>query len=343
MTSIPQIRRPASHILRRRKVARLGAWLLSLTVSGPALAAGTAAGTDIQNIASATFDTAGGPVTVNSNTVSIKVDELLDVTVVTTDPGDIITNPGKSGNVQSFRITNTGNGDEAFVLTANIANGGDDFDPVFQQIVIDSNDNGLYDAVDDAVYIAGSASPVILPDQSKIFFVITTTPTGIANGSRANVSIAAAAVTGTGVAGTAFAGQGQGGGDAVVGSTGADGTASSFLAVQSASLNFVKSVAIADPFGGQRAVPGAVVTYSLLATVTGAGALNNLSITDLIPTGSAYQTESMTLKSSPGPETALSDVADADAGTFNGTGITVSLGNVPAGETRTVTFKVVIQ
>lgn len=343
MTSILQKNRPWAITPHNRRVARCGVWLLLLSTTAPAFAAGTVAGTDIQNVASATFDTASGPVTVNSNTVSIKVDELLDVTVVTTDPGDIATNPGKTGNVQSFRVTNTGNGNEAFALTANTANGGDDFDSTLQQIVIDSNDNGLYDAGVDTVYVAGSNDPVISPDQSKVIFVITTTPMSVANGARANVSITAAAVTGTGTAGTAFAGLGQGGGNAVVGTTGGDGTASSFLAVQSVSLTFAKSAAILDPFGGQRAVPGAVVTYSLVATVTGAGTVNNLTITDPIPAGSAYRTESMTLQSSAAAATALTDAADADAGTFSSTGIAVAVGNVPAGETRTVTFKVVIQ
>lgn len=343
MTSIPKIESQWAVRLHSKKAACVACSILLLSTGAPSFAAGTVAGTDIQNIASATFDTANGPITVNSNTVSIKVDELLDVTVMTTDAGDIITNPGKSGNIQSFRITNTGNGDEAFVLTANTANGGDDFDPTLQQIVIDSNNNGVYDAGVDVVYVAGSNDPVVAPDQSQTVFVVTSTPAGVANSNRANVSLAAAALTGTGTPGTALAGQGQGGGNAVVGSTGGNGTANGFLAVQSTSLSFVKSVAIADPFGGTQPVPGAIVTYSLVATVTGAGTLNNLNITDPIPAGSAYQTESITLQSASAPVTVLTDAADADAGTFNGTGIAVSVGNVPAGETRTVTFKVVIQ
>ena len=343
MSSIIQIHRaPKLAMPCAAATARLCTTFLLLAASAPAFAAGTVAGTDIQNTASATFDTAGGPVTLTSNTVIIKVDELLDVSVVSTDPGDVVTNPGRTGNVQSFRVSNTGNGDEAFALTVNTANGGDDFDPVFQQIVIDSNDNGVYDAGVDAVYVAGSNDPVIAPDQSKTVFVITSTPLGMANGARANVSLAAAAVTGTGAPGTSFAGLGQGGGDAVAGATGADGIASGFLAVQATSLTLVKSATIADPFGGQRTVPGAVVTYRLVATVSGAGTLSNLTITDPIPSGSAYQTGSMTLQTSSGPAATLTDAADADAGLFNGTRIAVSAGNVTAGESRTVTFKVVI-
>ncbi len=343
MTRLFEIHRGPTLALPCGMATRFCGSLLLFCVSAPALAAGTVAGTDIENIASATFDTAGGPVTLASNTVSIKVDELLEVTVANTDPGDVVTNPGKTGNIQSFRMTNTGNGNEAFTLTVNTANGGDDFDPTLQQIVIDSNDNGVYDAGVDVVYVAGSNDPILAPDQSKTVFVITTTPIGTVNGARASLSLTAAAVTGTGTPGTSFAGQGQGGGSAVAGSTGGDGTASGFLAVQSASLTLAKSATIADPFGGQRAVPGAIITYRLIATVSGAGALSNLTITDPIPAGSAYQNESMTLQTSSSAAVALTDSADADAGTFNGTRIAVAAGNVPAGETRTVTFLVVIE
>ena len=107
---------------------------LLFAIAHPAEAAGTLAGTDIENIASATCDTPSGPVTVQSNTVIIKVDELLDVAEASTDSGNRNTAPGFVGNVLAYRVTNTGNGDEAFALTANTNNGGDDFDPTFQKI-----------------------------------------------------------------------------------------------------------------------------------------------------------------------------------------------------------------
>lgn len=309
-----------------------------LTVSSPAFAAGTLAGTDIDNIAEATYDTPSGPITIKSNLVRIKVDELLDVTVLTTDPGDITTAPGTTGNVQTFRITNTGNGEEAFRLTANTGIGGDDFDPALTQIVLDSNGNGVYDPGVDTVYVAGSNDPMLQPEQSIIAFVITSTPVSVTNGNRGTTGLLAVAVTGSGAPGTSFAGAGQGGGNAVVGTTGADADANSFLVAQAASLALVKSATILDPFGGNRPVPGAVITYSLVATVSGAGTLNNVVLTDPIPVGTVYRPGSMTHDAA-----ALTDAADSDAGNFNGTRISVVSGNVPAGQTRTVTFKTVIQ
>ena len=320
-----------------RTAVRAVLFFTPLAVATPAWAAGTIAGTDIQNIASATYDGGSGPVTIQSNTVTIRVDELLDVTVASTDPGDIITSPGATGNVQTFRITNTGNGSEAFALTANVANGGDDFDPTLQQIVIDTNGNGVYDPGVDDVYVAGTNDPVLAPDQSRVVFVITSTPAGVVDTNRASVGLTAAAVTGTGAPGTNFPGAGQGGGNAVVGTTGADSTANGFLAVQAASVSLLKSASILDPFGGNRPVPGAIVTYSLVATVSGSGTLNNLVVTDPIPVGSQYQAGSITLEAA-----TLTDAVDADAGDYNGTRISVAAGNVPAGQTRTITFRVLI-
>ena len=112
---------------------------------------------------------------------------------------------------------------------------------------------------------------------------------------------------------------------------------SASLVNSASSVALLKSATILDPFGGNRPVPGAVITYSLVATVSGTGTMNNLVITDPIPAGSQYQAASITLEAA-----ALTDAADADAGRFTGTSISVAAGNVPAGQTRTVTFKVLI-
>lgn len=325
--------------------SRLVAGTASATLCGIALlayapaahAAGTVAGTNIQNIASASYDTPEGTVQVNSNTNIVRVDELLNVTVDNTDPGDVITSPGATSNVQTFRITNTGNGSEAFTLSAITANGGDDFDPTLVQIVIDDGD-GVYEPGQDTVYTAGSNDPVLTPDQSRVIFIITSTPAAATNGNRAEVSLRAVAVTGSGPAGTVFAGAGQGGGDAVVGLTTANARDSSFLAVHTATVNLNKTATIVDPFGGTNALPGAVITYTLTADVTGTGTLSNLAISDPIPSGTTYETGTITLQGA-----GLTDAADADAGNYNGTRVRVVLGNVAAGQTRTVTFKVKIQ
>jgi hypothetical protein len=323
----------------------LGALLTTVAVlvlAPAAHATGTLAGTDIQNIATATYDNGSGPVEVQSNPVTINVDELLDVTLTNTDPGDIATTNGATNEVLTYRVTNNGNGPEAFSLTPTVAVGGDNFDPTLSQVVLDTNGNNVYDPGVDTVYVAGTNDPILNPDQGITVFVLTNVPGPQANGDRADVRLTAAALTGTGTPGTSFAGLGEGGGNAVVGSSGADAEDIGTLLVESATVSLTKSATVLDPFGGTTSVPGSVITYTLVASVTGSGSLPNLAITDPTPVGTQYVVSSITLDSGAGAA-ALTDAADADAGNFNGTRVLVSLGTVPAGQTRTVTFKARIQ
>lgn len=304
--------------------------------AAPAKAVGTTAGTTISNTATATYDDPGGnPVSVPSNQVDIRVDELLDVTVATADPGDVVVTPGSTNQVLSFTVTNNGNGDEAFRLTPTSTVGGDQFDPTTTSVVLDSNGNGVYDAGVDTVYRPGSNDPVLAPDASIRVFVLSSIPAGSNDLDRGIVELSAAAVTGTGAPGTIFAGQGQGGGDAVVGATGADGTDRGRYVVQNATISFVKSAQVSDPFGGTTSVPGSIITYTLVATISGAGTLTNAAISDPIPVGTTYQNGSLTLEGA-----ALSDAADSDAGSFAANAIAVTLGSVSGGQTRTITFRV---
>ncbi len=304
--------------------------------SSSANAAGTVAGTTISNTATATYtDPGGNPQTANSNQIDITVDELLNVTVATADPGPVAVTPGAANQVLSFTVTNTGNGSEAFDLSTTTAIGGDQFDPATTSIVIDTNNNGVYDAGVDTVYTAGSNDLTLSPDESKRVFVLSTIPGGTVDLDRGDLDLTAIARTGTGAPGTIVAGQGQGGGDAVVGTTGADGVDRGAYVVQTATMTFVKSASVLDPFGGSKSVPGSIVTYTLVATVSGTGTLGNLAIGDTVPANTTYQAGTITMQGSP-----MTDAPDADAGLFASNAVTVQLGSVAGGQIRTVTFKV---
>lgn len=327
-------RRSFAHVLCG--AAALPALLIALGVPQMASATGTRAGTLINNTATATYDEGGPTIQVNSNTSSLRVDELVDTIVTWGNPSDVITTPGATSQVLTYQVTNTGNGQEAFTL-ATVANiGGDQYDPTVNQIVID-NGNGTYEPGIDTIYTPGSNDPVLTPDQSITVFVISTTPAGVTDGNRGGVRLTATSTTGTGAPGTSFAGQGEGGGDAVIGTTGGDGADEGYYRVSAATVALVKSASVSDPFGGSDALPGATITYTIVATVTGGGSLNNLTINDTTPTGSTYKPGSITLGG-----TSLTDAADADAGRFNSNAIAVALGTVAGGQTRTVTFQVTI-
>jgi uncharacterized repeat protein (TIGR01451 family) len=306
--------------------------------AAPADAAGTAAGTAISNVATATYDLPnGGSGTIQSNTVTLKVDELIDVTVAWRDPSDVLGAAGAAAQVLSFTVTNGGNGTEAFGL-GTVANlGGDDFDPTIGAVILDTNGNGAYDPGVDTVYVAGANDPQLAPDQSVTVFVLSTLPLAANDGNRGRAQLTATSKKGTGTPGTSFAGLGQGGGNAVVGATGGKGLADGWYKVQKAAVAFVKSAAVADPFGGTTQVPGAIITYTLAATISGTGSLANLKVSDTVPAGTTYKPGSITLDGA-----VLTDAADGDAGTFSSSGIAVSLGTVASGATRTITFKVKI-
>ncbi|HET9708327.1 MAG TPA: hypothetical protein VFP39_08490 [Gemmatimonadales bacterium] len=304
--------------------------------AAPALAGGVTAGTLIKNTATAEFDEAGTPRTVNSNTVTVRVDELLDVTVTSLDTGPVSARRGDA--VLTFELTNQGNGPEAFRLTPEAAVAGNDFDVTIRAVAIDSNNNGTYEDGIDQVLTTPLTTPVLAADARLTVFVLVTVPDSATDGQTSNVALAAQAVTGTGAPGTTFAGAGVDGSDAVVGTTGALATARGALVSAIASVQLVKSVSLRDPFGGSSAVPGATATFTIEANVSGSGSVANLVVTDIIPAGTTYVPGSLALDAG-----ALSDAADADVGTASDTdGIRVTIGDAPAGSRRAVTFKVTI-
>ncbi len=317
------------------RVAPLIVASATITFAEPAQAAGTAAGTTISNTATATYTDAGGAtVSVPSNQVNVRVDELLNVTVATADPGDIAALPGATSQALSFTVTNTGNGTEAFRLTPINAIGGDAFDPTTTSLVID-NGNGVYDPGIDIVYAAGSNDPILAPDTSVRIFVLSTVPASATDGQRGQTDLTATAVTGSGAPGTSFAGQGQGGGDAVIGLSTALGRDRGYYIVSAATVAFLKSASVLDPFGGTKPVPGAIITYTLVATVSGTGTLANLAASDPMPASTTYVPGSITSQS-----VAITDLTDSDAGEFAANKVLIRFGTVPGGQTRTVTFKV---
>lgn len=312
------------------------ALIAAMTFATPGFATGTRAGTVIDNTATATYDEGGTPVQVDSNLNSLTVDELLDTVVVWDDGADVATTPGATGGALTFTITNTGNGEEAFLLTTISTLGGDDYDPTSVTIVIDDGD-GVYEPGIDTVYVAGAGNPMLDPDETITVFVIANTPGGLSDGDRGGIQLTASAVTGTGTPGTSFTGQGEGGGDAVVGTTGADGDDDGYFQVAAATVSLAKSATVVDPFGTSNAVPGSTITYQIVATTTGTGSLPNLVINDAIPAGTTFVPGSIRLGG-----TTLTDASDADAGRFASNSISVALGTVAGGQTRTVTFQVTI-
>ncbi|WP_260583092.1 hypothetical protein [Sphingopyxis sp. PET50] len=201
---------PVGGALHRYRIPAISTLALAMALALPlqADAAGTRAGSTISNTASASFDTGGGTQTIDSNQVDLRVDELLDVTVDSSDPADVPTTPGATAQLLTFSVTNSGNGEESFALSTIANGGGDDYDPAVTQIYIDNGD-GVFDANTDTLYTPGANDPTLDPDESVTIFVLSTTPGTVADGNRGTVSLVAASKTGTGTPGTSFAQPGR--------------------------------------------------------------------------------------------------------------------------------------
>lgn len=310
---------------------------LSITaLAGSAQAAGVAAGTLIQNTATATYNTGTSTGNVQSNTVSVKVDQLLDVAVAGLNSSPVTAT--STAAVLTYSVTNTGNGTDSFNLTADPAVSGNNFNGVVQGVYLDTNGNGQYDPGIDTLVATGGPSSPIAEDGSVKVFVVVSLPAGATDAQASQVKLTATSVIGSGNPGTLFAGKGQGGSDAVVGSSRATRSALDSIIASLATVSLAKTAAIVDQFAGTAPVPGATVTYTIVAHVTGSGTAEGVHVADVIPANTSYQTGTLTLNG-----TTLSDAVDGDAGTASATGIDVALGNVLGGASdKTVTFKVKI-
>jgi uncharacterized repeat protein (TIGR01451 family) len=325
----------AYHLLstgrRTARLARLTALTAAIALAVPG-AAMTPAGTTIRNIAQIAYDLDGKAAALDSNAVDLRVDELIELAVEPAPAcaGQTATD-GKT--VIGFRLTNRGNGREAFIPEAPTVEGGD-FVP--EALVADSNRDGCYDPAVDAVIPVGGKTPELAPGDSIVLFVV-----GTYHQTVGTVRVRVKSSTGVGTTGTVIGGAGDDGSDAVMGVAGGTvegepGTPEKREAPLVASL--VKSQSVRAPDGSERALRGAIITYRIEGRFTGNGVATDVAIADPIPAGTAYVPGSLTLD-----DGALSDGADRDAGAFDGNAIAVKLGGVVAPAVRTVSFQVRIQ
>ena len=312
-----------------------------LALSSKADAAGTPAGTVITNTATITFDLAGTPLSLDSNTTTITVVERLDVSVTLQSPQTLVA-ANDTNRALLFTVANTGNGNEVFQLAIDSALPGDDFDPVpaVPAIYFDTDSSGDFNAGDQA-YTPGVNDPVLAADETVDVFLVNGIPGTVANSDTGLSQLTASAVTGTGAPGTEYAGQGDGGVDAIVGSSGATAADIGEYLVSDVLISVVKAQLVSDPFGGADPIPGATITYTITVEVQSSGTATGSVLRDAVPTYTTYVPNSLTLNAG-----ALSDASDADAGeldTSTTPTVIVRLGDLTQADgAQTVVFQVTI-
>jgi uncharacterized repeat protein (TIGR01451 family) len=289
----------------------------------------------------------GGSAQSDTASDSFDVLEVIDCVATWQDAANVPVNTPHSDRVLTLQLTNTGNGPEDFRLAANAAVAGDNFNPSVQDLYLESNGApGLQmsGATPDTIYAGTDIT--LAADGIQLCYIVSTIPGGLAVGNIGRVELLADAQT-PGAAGSApgteLANAGAGGIDAIVGTTSADGSATGAYEVSFAAVALAKSIAqIADPYGGDRPYPGAVVTYRLTVDVTGSGTAEAIVITDTIPADMTYVAGSMQLD---GVAQTDADDAPADTSDFGVTTantITVNLGDTVAPATRIIEFDTTI-
>jgi uncharacterized repeat protein (TIGR01451 family) len=314
---------------------------LCCVFSGPALAAGTAVGTVIENTANISYDLAGTPLTLQSNTTTIVVAERINVTTTLLSPQTLVS-ANDVNQALLFTVTNTGNGFEAFELAIDSNIAGSDFNPVpaVPAIYFDTDGSGDFSAGDQA-YTLGVNDPLLAPDASINVFLVNNIPGTVVNSNIGRSQLTATSVTGSGAPGTVFANQGDGGVNAVIGTTGGTAADVGEYLVSDVLISVIKSQLVTDPTGGSEPIPGATLTYTITVEVTSTGVATASTISDPVPTFTSFVPGSITLNGA-----GISDAADADAGELDSSGaatVVVRLGDLTQADgIQTIVFQVTI-
>ncbi|TEU25583.1 beta strand repeat-containing protein [Alkanindiges illinoisensis] len=291
---------------------------IAVVVGGLALvpaahAAAPLAGTNISNIASASYnDAAGRTQTVTSNEVKTTVIQVASFTLA----ADRTTTSNPNGQVSLVHtLTNTGNGTDTFTInTANI--GGDNFDFATIQVYLDANGDGV---ADNTTNLAGQ-TVTLTAGQSVNLIVVTTTPAVATSGQNGKLTISATSKVAVDAA------------DSVTQKTNTDTvnvTANAVIQVtKSASVSAVKS--------------GDTIEYTLTYKNTGNTTATDVTLTDVIPANLTYTAGTAVWS---GSGTNLTDAADTDGYDFNITQagrLTFKIPSVAANTTGTLKFKVTV-
>lgn len=270
-------------------------FICALTAMAPkwAMAAGTLSGTDISNKATLNYKVGGiDQTSVDSNTVTFKVDNKVNVTVTNTGGATVVS--GSTRQALAFTVVNTGNTAQRYALSTSHVSG---ITLTNVAIYKDNNADGQWDAGDTLYADAGTFGDVA-PDGELKILVVGDVPLSATNGQTAVYNLVATTVNaGTTTETTQTAGADDPNTVDVVfadvngsddnnrdGKHSARGT----YTVQTAALAVAKTAAVySDPFNGTtdpKAIPGAVVTYTITITNNGAASATDVAITDSLDT-----------------------------------------------------------
>ncbi len=304
------------------RLARLGLALMALgAMAAPAAAQAPAANATIGNQAIATYENAvGETIEVRSNLVETTVNQVAGVTVV----ADQTKNVAIGGKVFfPHTITNNGNGADTYTVGAVDDNGIGDFDITAANISIypDADTDGVPDTLTPI-----TVTPSIAAGGVYGVVIEVNVPTTVAAGESESITLTATSQT-----------------DGTVSDTSQD----TIVITGNAIIDLTKSMTPAT------VSPGDTVTVTLSYQNNGLADATTVTISDALPSGLTYVTNSATWSDAVG--TSLTDVDDGAEATngvnntlaldFNVTAantVTAVINSVPAGRSATITFEATV-
>jgi hypothetical protein len=298
-----------------------------------AFAKGVSAGTVIQNRATLSFSLEGDTFNIKSNIEKSIVAQLVDVKVSSLDTRAIIATLGDRDKVLTFKVLNSGNAKDSFVLFAQELNFKSDFSLDDKRIYLDTNDNYRFDLSDRL------AKRVTLDeDEEQLVFIVSNVSDSldVANGSQNHVTLKASSLTGgSGKRGKVYIGKGIKGVDVVDGFSGGVSEDDGSYKLLIANVILDKNVGIDDD---------ELITVTIIVTIGGEGSVKDVNIVDEIPDETIYVNSTLMLD---GRE--ISDQKDSDAGHYKRGSksrkaqILISLGDLEESSYHTISYNLKIR
>jgi uncharacterized repeat protein (TIGR01451 family) len=343
-----------------RLLASASVLAAAAVAASPAMAAGTAAGTTVTN--NVTLEYKVGGIDQNQVTASndFKVDRKVFLIVAESGTTSTTVTPGQASAVTTFNVTNGSNAPLDFALAVTQIEGGtaahggtDNFQVSAVKTYVDTNTNGVFDPGTDAEITYLDQVPA---DTSRTVFVVANIPLGRATGDVAGVRLAATAAEAT-------AGGSLGGivaqtntanttevdtvfaDDATGGNLARDGIhfANDDYVIRTAALTAAKtSRVVSDPVNlttNPKMIPGAVVEYCIavanVGTAPTTATATGINVSDQLPAETTYDsTFGIKLNGT------TCETPGASGGAYSNGVVSGTLMDIPAGETRTLVFRV---
>lgn len=282
-------------------------------------AAAPAAGTNISNIASASYtDSTGNTKTVSSNIVTTTVLPVASFTLI----ADRTANANANNQVSlSHTLTNTGNGSDTFTVNVADVTSGDQYDFSSLKVYLDANKDGVPDSQTPVTSVTLAAG------ESVNLIVQATTPTTRAGG----VALSAGDLGKLTITAQSTL-------DNTLTATNTD----TVKITNGAVISVIKSASVTAIDATQASPTAREVEYKLVYQNTGNTTATDVTVTDLLPAGLTYVANSAKLAG-----VAQTDGVDADGykfvettpGSGKGT-VTLTIPTLAPNTTGTLTFKV---